>query len=68
VLLSFSWKSGDPIKGTWFYKCIIPQNELSLLLNGADVEVFRYDEKVEINRVLNSGGKDLDTRGNEIEE
>jgi hypothetical protein len=50
VLNSANWKPGEPIRGTWFDKYVIPQNELRLLREGS-AEVYQYDEQLRINKV-----------------
>ncbi len=52
------WTKGEAISWTWVDKYLIPQNEL-LLLKSRSSDSFRYDEEVEIIKVL-------DARGNEI--
>jgi len=58
LIESANWREGDAIRGTWFDKYLIPQNELRLVLANLEEE-YRYDERVHIRKVI-------DDRGNEI--
>jgi hypothetical protein len=58
LLASSRWRPGDAISTTWFDKYLIPQNELRLLEQGSD-EFFRYDEKIEVIKVVDNDGLEI---------
>ena len=49
---------GDLIRGTWFSKYLIPQNELRLLLNEPD-ETFEYVERLKVIKVRDSDNNEI---------
>ncbi len=55
---SARWREGDPIRGTWFDKYLIPQNELRLILTGSE-ENYRYNEQLRITKVIDGHGVEI---------
>ena len=53
-----NWRPGMAVRGMWFDQYLIPQNELRLLQAGSK-ETFRYDESLQLIKVLDSAGKEI---------
>lgn len=59
VLYAAKRRPGEPVKGTWFDKYLIPQNEYRLIGEQSD-ETFRYDEtELSINKVRDQDGNEI---------